>query len=83
MNLLVSVCLLSLCSAARSRINADYFHISDKTTPLIFKGVVYNEMKGAYSDISTLYYYKWQQEMYKGTTYGYVSIAQFSALRFL
>ena len=39
----------------------------------MFKGVVYNEMKGAFSDAGNLFCTKSQQEMYPGTTYGVVS----------
>ncbi|CAG8655750.1 15310_t:CDS:2, partial [Dentiscutata heterogama] len=44
-----------------------------KTTPLQFKGVVYNEMKGQMSDAGYLYYSQVQQSMYPGTAYGYNS----------
>ncbi|CAG8628885.1 16489_t:CDS:10, partial [Gigaspora rosea] len=42
-------------------------------TPLQFKGVVYNEMKGQMSDAGYLYYSRVQQYMYPGTAYGYNS----------
>lgn len=42
----------------------------DPSTPIEFKGVVYNEMKGQMSDASYLFYIMFQREMYKGTIYG-------------
>ncbi|CAG8615115.1 492_t:CDS:10, partial [Cetraspora pellucida] len=45
----------------------------DRTTPLQFKGVVYNEMKGQMSDAGYLYYSRVQQYMYPETIYGYNS----------
>ncbi|KAK9471639.1 peptidase M16C associated-domain-containing protein [Dipodascopsis tothii] len=36
----------------------------DRKSPLIFKGVVYNEMKGQMSDASYLYYIKFQEAIY-------------------
>ncbi|KAJ3234317.1 Mitochondrial presequence protease [Chytriomyces hyalinus] len=45
----------------------------DITSPIIFKGVVYNEMKGVFSDVNNIFLTRLQQEMYPGTTYGYVS----------
>ncbi|KAJ3047852.1 Presequence protease, mitochondrial, partial [Rhizophlyctis rosea] len=45
----------------------------DPSSPLIFKGVVYNEMKGALADQSALFYYRNQQQMYPGSIYSHVS----------
>ncbi|KAJ3386763.1 Presequence protease, mitochondrial [Entophlyctis sp. JEL0112] len=45
----------------------------DSTTPIVFKGVVYNEMKGVFSDVNNVFLTRLQQAMYPGTTYGYVS----------
>ncbi|KAI8814812.1 Metalloenzyme, LuxS/M16 peptidase-like protein [Cladochytrium replicatum] len=45
----------------------------DSSTPIIFKGVVYNEMKGALSDPSQLFVSRLQQRLYPGTTYSTVS----------
>ncbi|ORY87648.1 peptidase M16C associated-domain-containing protein [Protomyces lactucae-debilis] len=42
----------------------------DTATPIEFKGVVYNEMKGQMSDASYLFYIMFQREMYRGTIYG-------------
>lgn len=38
--------------------------MSDEKSPLEFKGVVYNEMKGQYSNSSYLYYIKFQEAIY-------------------
>ncbi|KAK9764183.1 Mitochondrial presequence protease [Basidiobolus ranarum] len=47
--------------------------LNNASSPLTFKGVVYNEMKGSLSDSGTLFYHRAQQSMFPGTTYGYVS----------
>lgn len=41
----------------------------DVKTPIEFKGVVYNEMKGQMSDASYFFYIMFQRELYRGTTY--------------
>lgn len=41
--------------------NAD---VADKSSPIEFKGVVYNEMKGQYSNSSYLYWIKYQEAIY-------------------
>ncbi|KAI9011355.1 peptidase M16C associated-domain-containing protein [Gaertneriomyces semiglobifer] len=46
---------------------------NDASSPLVFKGVVYNEMKGALSDLGSLFYVRSQEPLYKGTTYEHVS----------
>eukprot|EP00123_Amoebidium_parasiticum_P018496 comp24222_c3_seq1/m.44621 comp24222_c3_seq1/g.44621 ORF comp24222_c3_seq1/g.44621 comp24222_c3_seq1/m.44621 type:complete len:1016 (-) comp24222_c3_seq1:414-3461(-) len=46
---------------------------TDPSTPLVFKGVVWNEMKGALSDVDRLFCTRFQQALYPGTTYGSVS----------
>ncbi|KAI8083948.1 peptidase M16C associated-domain-containing protein [Gilbertella persicaria] len=46
---------------------------TDTTTPIQFKGIVYNEMKGQMSDANYLYYIQMQQAMYPGTTYAFSS----------
>lgn len=38
--------------------------LADKNSPLEFKGVVYNEMKGQYSNSSYLYWIKFQEAVY-------------------
>ncbi|KAF8443613.1 peptidase M16C associated-domain-containing protein [Terfezia claveryi] len=40
--------------------------VHDKTSPLLFKGVVYNEMKGQMSDSSYLYYIRFKDHMFPG-----------------
>ncbi|RKP38289.1 presequence protease [Dimargaris cristalligena] len=45
----------------------------DPTSPWTFKGVVYNEMKGAFSDTESLFATRSQQALYPGCTYSYVS----------
>lgn len=42
-------------------------------SPLRFKGVVYNEMKGAFSDVESLFAQRLQQHMFQGSVYGHVS----------
>ncbi|KAG0345907.1 Mitochondrial presequence protease, partial [Podila humilis] len=42
---------------------------NDKTSPIVFKGIVYNEMKGQMADAGYLYWSKAQQYMFPGTTY--------------
>lgn len=45
----------------------------DITSPIEFKGVVYNEMKGQMSDASYFFYIMFQRELFSGTTYGHDS----------
>jgi presequence protease len=45
----------------------------DAATPITFKGVVFNEMKGVMSDVGSLYFEEFQKHMYPGTIYGYNS----------
>ncbi|KAJ1659499.1 Mitochondrial presequence protease [Dispira simplex] len=45
----------------------------DSSSPWTFKGVVYNEMKGAFSDATSLFATRAQQALYPGTSYEYVS----------
>ncbi|XP_023336821.1 presequence protease, mitochondrial isoform X2 [Eurytemora carolleeae] len=47
--------------------------LEDKTSPLIIKGVVFNEMKGAYSDSQQLFGQKLLNSMLPGHTYSYSS----------
>lgn len=46
---------------------------TDTSTPLVFKGVVYNEMKGVFSSPDSVFYTQSQTELYPGTTYEHVS----------
>lgn len=45
----------------------------DNSTPLMFKGVVYNEMKGVFSDSQSLYCQAVQNQLLPSHTYGVVS----------
>ncbi|KAI9105447.1 peptidase M16C associated-domain-containing protein [Phlyctochytrium arcticum] len=51
----------------------EHSQTSDPQTPLIFKGVVYNEMKGVLSDISNIFAIRAQQALYPNSTYSHVS----------
>ncbi|KAF9114277.1 Mitochondrial presequence protease [Mortierella sp. AM989] len=42
---------------------------NDKNSPIVFKGIVYNEMKGQMADAGYLFWSKMQQYMFPGTTY--------------
>eukprot|EP00743_Colponemidia_sp_Colp-15_P009119 GILK01009947.1.p1 GENE.GILK01009947.1~~GILK01009947.1.p1 ORF type:complete len:1054 (+),score=218.44 GILK01009947.1:44-3205(+) len=46
---------------------------NDSTSPLMFKGVVFNEMKGAMSDAGSRYAQGITSELYQNTTYHYNS----------
>uniref|UniRef100_A0A8C8JK42 Pitrilysin metalloproteinase 1 n=1 Tax=Oncorhynchus tshawytscha TaxID=74940 RepID=A0A8C8JK42_ONCTS len=46
---------------------------TDPTSPLVFKGVVFNEMKGAFSDNERVYAQHLQNKLYPDHTYGVVS----------
>ncbi|CCJ29137.1 unnamed protein product [Pneumocystis jirovecii] len=41
----------------------------DPQSPIVYKGVVYNEMKGQMSNSSYLFYTRYQQQMFKHTIY--------------
>ncbi|XP_035222726.1 presequence protease, mitochondrial-like isoform X2 [Stegodyphus dumicola] len=47
--------------------------INDKNSPIIFKGVVFNEMKGVFSDPNQYYVSKLQNSLFPSNTYSYVS----------
>lgn len=47
-----------------------HFELARKEDPLIFKGVVFNEMKGAYSSPDSVLYRYSQQSLFPNTTYG-------------
>lgn len=47
-----------------------HLELTDKNSPLIYKGVVYNEMKGAYSDPMTELYYQTGKNLFPDNTYG-------------
>ncbi|MCX7790348.1 MAG: insulinase family protein [Chloroflexaceae bacterium] len=46
------------------------YELAGKDAPLVFQGVVYNEMKGAYSSPDSLLYRYSQQALFPDTTYG-------------
>ncbi|ORZ23169.1 peptidase M16C associated-domain-containing protein [Absidia repens] len=46
---------------------------SDPSTPIKFKGIVYNEMKGQTSDANYLFYADAQEKMFPGTAYAHSS----------
>ncbi|XP_045508225.1 presequence protease, mitochondrial [Colias croceus] len=47
--------------------------LEDKSSELVFKGVVYNEMKGAFSETSSLFGQRFINTILPQGTYGYVS----------
>jgi presequence protease len=50
-----------------------HYELERKSDPLVFKGVVFNEMKGAYSSPDSLLGRLNQQSLFPDTTYGYSS----------
>ncbi|XP_039747749.1 presequence protease, mitochondrial isoform X1 [Pararge aegeria] len=51
----------------------EHSKLEDKTSDLVFKGVVYNEMKGAFSETSSLFGQKFINTILPKGTYGYIS----------
>lgn len=51
----------------------EHSNLENKTSDLGFKGVVYNEMKGAFSETSSLFGQKFINQILPKGTYGYVS----------
>lgn len=51
----------------------EHTNLEDKNSDLTFKGVVYNEMKGAFSETSSLFGQKFINTILPVGTYGYVS----------
>lgn len=47
--------------------------VGDLDSSMIFKGVVYNEMKGAFSDSNSLFCSRLQKHLHQGTAYGFES----------
>lgn len=47
--------------------------VEDKNSPIVFKGIVYNEMKGALAETNDLFFTRMFQNMLPGTTYEHVS----------
>lgn len=50
-----------------------HYELEDKNDPLIYKGVVFNEMKGAYSSPEGVLWRLTQQSLFPDTTYGHSS----------
>ena len=50
-----------------------HYELEDKDQPLAYKGVVYNEMKGAYSSPEQVLFAKIQESLYPDTPYAYES----------
>lgn len=50
-----------------------HYELKDKDSPLAINGVVYNEMKGAYSSPDDVFYREIQRHLLEGTAYGYDS----------
>ncbi|WBW71907.1 mitochondrial metalloendopeptidase [Schizosaccharomyces osmophilus] len=48
----------------------EHSNVKDKSTPIIYNGVVFNEMKGQVSDSSYVFYMLFQQRLFQGTAYG-------------
>lgn len=46
---------------------------TDKNSPIVFKGVVFNEMKGVFADSQRLFMQKLQNGILPSHTYGYIS----------
>lgn len=51
----------------------EHKNLDDQNSDLVFKGVVYNEMKGAFSETSQLFGQKFMNTMLPNGTYGFVS----------
>ena len=50
-----------------------HYKLEDKNSPLSYNGVVYNEMKGAYSSPDSMLYRKVPETLFPNTTYKYSS----------
>lgn len=50
-----------------------HYDIEDENSPMTYKGVVFNEMKGAYSSVDELETAKTAKLLYRGSVYGYDS----------
>jgi Zn-dependent M16 (insulinase) family peptidase len=55
--------------AAQEGHRLEFQEATDPTTPLEYKGIVYNEMKGVMSDTGALFNYGVSEALYPGTTY--------------
>jgi len=50
-----------------------HYELSDKNSPLVYRGVVYNEMKGAFSNPSRELWYQVFKYLFPDNSYGYES----------
>jgi len=50
-----------------------HYELTGKDAPLVYKGVVYNEMKGAYSDPISELYYQTGKNLFPDNVYGFES----------
>lgn len=50
-----------------------HYHLENISDPITINGVVYNEMKGAFSDPQTILYNKIEEALYPDTAYHFVS----------
>ncbi|MGM9969628.1 MAG: insulinase family protein [Anaeroplasma sp.] len=50
-----------------------HYHITDKNEPITYNGVVYNEMKGAFSDPQQVLFRTLMHSLYPDTAYGFES----------
>lgn len=57
-----------------------HYHLENKEDKLIYKGVVYNEMKGAYSSIDEIVDMHISESLFKNTEYAYSSGGKPSAI---
>lgn len=69
MDVYCDVCLHPLLERSTFDQEGWHFHLEDASQPLRFQGVVYNEMKGAYSDPLRAIFHNTFQAMLPGSTY--------------
>ncbi len=50
-----------------------HYHITDEKDPIVYNGVVYNEMKGAFSDPQQILFRNLMHSLYPDTAYGFES----------
>ena len=50
-----------------------HYHIVDEKDPIVYNGVVYNEMKGAFSDPQQILFRNLMHSLYPDTAYGFES----------
>eukprot|EP00045_Choanoeca_perplexa_P016713 m.229491 g.229491 ORF g.229491 m.229491 type:complete len:1015 (-) comp17338_c0_seq2:859-3903(-) len=65
--------LLTADDFAQEGWRLEHQNAEDQTSPLEFKGVVFNEMKGAFSSTDMLYWTRSHQLLHPETTYSHVS----------